>query len=136
MYPYDEFYKIIEALELAVKEKNFDALLWCGRRVLWFHDNSSETVNTDVLNSATAGLWECAYRFTDDPPPALIADLVAPDNDEPPAVDAGEAAAALDTLRQFLDSQADMARKDYTAALKNIEALRGKVTGAAVGEGV
>jgi hypothetical protein len=133
VYPYGEFYKAIAALELAVKEKNFDVLLWCARRVLWFHDNSSETVQTNVLNTATAELWECAYRFTDDPPPALIADMVAPDKEDPPEVDAEEATAALDTLRQFLDGQNDMARKDYAAALESIEALRGKVSPAAGG---
>jgi hypothetical protein len=136
LYPYDEFWKVLEASELAIEKKDVDALIWCARRVMWFHD-MGETEILELDDEATGRYFESAFKSSEkiDPPPALIADLVAPDKDAPPAVSADEAAAALDKLRQFLDGQEDMARKDYMAAVESIEALRGKLAPAAAGEG-
>jgi hypothetical protein len=128
VYPYDEFYKVTEAAELAIEKKDVDALVWCARRVNWFHD-LGEVVYTDFFSTTQAAQFlDLAFRPDPaGPPPALIADLVAPDNDELPAISADEAGAALNSLRQFLDGQDDRAPEDYAAARKNIESLRRKV---------
>ncbi|GHV75547.1 hypothetical protein AGMMS49942_03680 [Spirochaetia bacterium] len=133
IFPYGEFWKVLEAAKVAIEKKDMDALTWCMKRIIWFHD-VGEVTDTELGNETLEALFNSAYRFTDDPPPVLIADLVALDKDEPETPDAAAASEALDVLRQFLDGREDMARKDYQAALKSIDALRGKVS-PAVGEG-
>jgi hypothetical protein len=132
IYPYGEFWKVLEAAERAIEKKDLEALIWCARRVFWFCD-MGETEALELGDEATERYFNAAFNDREklEPAPALIADLVAPDKETVSAADVGK---ALDMLRQFLDSREDMARNEYQAAARNIDSLRCKFAALAVGE--
>jgi hypothetical protein len=81
-YPAEEVKKVIDALELAVDKKDMETLLWCGRRVLWFYERA-ELNTCNLSGDMQCDLFDEAYKGSmEAPPPALIADLVAPDEEE------------------------------------------------------
>jgi hypothetical protein len=81
LYPYDEVYKVFQALEKAAGERDLGSLMWCARRLGWFHDRG-ETTWSDLSDEQVEDLFEQAYRGNGEPPPVLIADLVAPDKEK------------------------------------------------------
>jgi hypothetical protein len=122
LYPYDEVFKIFCALNAAADKKDLESLVWCARRLDWFHDQG-ETSRGSLSDEQQDDLFEQAYRGNMEPPPALIADLVAPDKEEPEPVTAREAGEALATVREFISE--NMSKKNIPEALKSLEALRG-----------
>jgi hypothetical protein len=131
LYPYDEVYKVFQALEEAAKRRDLDSLVWCARRLDWFHDQGKTTWG-DLSEAQQEDLFEQAYRGNMEPPPALIADLVAPDKEEPEPLSAEEAGEALETVRQYLEE--NLAKRKLPAAFESIGNLRGAVA-ALAGEG-
>jgi hypothetical protein len=128
LFPYDEVYKVFCALAKAADEKDLESLVWCARRLDWLHDRG-ETTWSDLSDEQQEDLLEQAWRGNMEPPPPLIAGLVAPDREEPEPVSAEEAGEALDTVRGYLAE--NLAKKGLPAALESIETLRGIIGGLA-----
>jgi hypothetical protein len=142
LYPYDEVYKVFQALEKAADERDLESLVWCARRLDWFHDRG-ETAWGDLSDEQVEDLFEQAYRGNVEPPPPLIADLVAADKEGRERATAGkpagrvrEAVAAalrkLDRLDELIDVHASA--RDGAILAEQVEEIRGGLA-ALAGEG-
>jgi hypothetical protein len=128
LYPYDEVYKVFCALAEAADKKDLESLVWCARRLDWFHDRGGTTWD-DLSDEQQGDLFEQAYRGSAEPPPALIAEIVAPGKAEREPLTAKEAGKALDAVREYLAE--NLAKKNIPAAFQSLEALRGAIAGLA-----
>jgi hypothetical protein len=112
LYPYDEVFKIFCALDAAADKKDLESLIWCAWRLDWFHDRGG-TSQGGLSNEQQDDLFEQAYnRGNMEPPPALIADMVAPDKEEPEPVTAREAGEALKSLEALRGAVAALAGEE------------------------
>jgi hypothetical protein len=83
-FPADEVYKVITALEKASEENDLESLKWCTERMVWFWDTADYT-DLSLSDRQQETLIENSYRASAKPAPALIADIVAPDEEGVPA---------------------------------------------------
>jgi hypothetical protein len=114
------------ALAEAADKKDLESLVWCARRLDWFHDRG-ETTWGNLSNEQQGDLFEQAYRGNAEPPPALIAEIVAPGKEGPEPLTAKEAGEALDAVRNYVAE--NLAQKKIPAALRSVETLRGVIAG-------
>jgi hypothetical protein len=123
-WPAHEVKKLMAAFEKARAEKDMDSLLWCADRMLFLY-RLSEEGEIEPSADQVEMLFDKAFQENLQAP-ALIADLVAPDKEEPEPITAKEAGEALETVREYLEES--MAKKGLAPALKNLESIRGAVS--------
>jgi hypothetical protein len=122
--PEIEAYNVIDAMEAAEKAGNLSALQWCARRIVWLYEQG-ETYSGDMFCNAEK-LFNDTYAeiLKRDPPPEIIAAIIARGNQgaEPEPPDAADASEALNTLRIFFEES--LGGKSYKAILTSLDALK------------